>query len=224
MMNLSSRIGPAQNGAAQNGAARNGAYLPRPLRPLALLAGSAVLLALAGCFGGGMSDGMQLTAEEAAAGPPAEEGAIRFVLQTPSEGENMLIGTTTSTTSVPTTAYIARQKIHEHRHRPVVSNRIQPVIDPNRVNEHPPQSGETEQIRLVPLDGGNTIRRRAGAAAIVGEVTVLGVAQEGAGTPPQRLINNPPLGSLSVGNLQGGRITVLGVTEETIIPGTAKGP
>ena len=183
MMNFSSRIGPAQNGAAQNGAAqngaaRNGAYLPRPLRPLALLAGSAVLLALAGCFGGGMSDGMQLTAEEAAAGPPAEEGAIRFVLQTPAEGENMLIGTTTSTTSVPTTAYIARQKIHEHRHRPVVSNRIQPVIDPNRVNEHPPQSGETEQIRLVPLDGGNTIRRRAGAAAIVGEVTVLGVTQE----------------------------------------------
>ena len=178
MMNLSSRIGPAQNGAAQNGATRNGAYLPRPLRPLALLAGSAVLLALAGCFGGGMSDGMQLTAEEAAAGPPAEEGAIRFVLQTPSEGENMLIGTTTSTTSVPTTAYIARQKIHEHRHRPVVSNRIQPVIDPNRVNEHPPQSGETEQIRLVPLNGGNKIRRRAGAAAIVGEVTVLGVTQE----------------------------------------------
>ena len=183
MMNLSSRIGPAQtgaaqNGAAQNGATRNGAYLPRPLRPLALLAGSAVLLALAGCFGGGMSDGMQLTAEEAAASPPAEEGAIRFVLQTPAEGENMLIGTTTSTTSVPTTAYIARQKIHEHRHRPVVSNRIQPVIDPNRVNEHPPQSGETEQIRLVPLDGGNTIRRRAGAAAIVGEVTVLGVTQE----------------------------------------------
>jgi hypothetical protein len=193
MMNLSSRIGPAQtgaaqngaaqngaaqNGAAQNGATRNGAYLPRPLRPLALLAGSAVLLALAGCFGGGMSDGMQLTAEEAATGPPAEEGAIRFVLQTPAEGENMLIGTTTSTTSVPTTAYIARQKIHEHRHRPVVSNRIQPVIDPNRVNEHPPQSGETEQIRLVPLDGGNTIRRRAGAAAIVGEVTVLGVTQE----------------------------------------------
>ena len=142
MMNLSSRIGPAQNGAT-----RNGAYLPRPLRPLALLAGSAVLLALAGCFGGGMADGMQLTTEEAAASPPAEEGPIRFVMQTPTEGENTLIGTTTSTTSVPTTAYIARQKIHEHRHRPVVSSRIQPVIDPNRVNEHPPQSGETEQIR-----------------------------------------------------------------------------
>ena len=63
-----------------------------------------------------MSDGMQLTAKEAAASPPAEEGAITFVLQTPAEGENMLIGTTTSTTSVPTTAYIARQKILEHSH------------------------------------------------------------------------------------------------------------
>ena len=43
-------------------------------------------------------------------------------------------------------------------------------------------------------------------------------------TPPQRLINNPPSGSLSVGNLRGGRVTVLGVTEETILPGTTKGP
>ena len=42
--------------------------------------------------------------------------------------------------------------------------------------------------------------------------------------PPQRLINNPPLGSLSVGNLRGGRVTVLGVTVEPILPGTAKGP
>ena len=165
MMNLFSRTNMAQNGPS----------LPRPV---ALLAGSAVLLALAGCFGGGMSDGMQLTTEEAAARPPAEEGPIRFVMQTPTEGENTLIGTTTSTTSVPTTAFIAWQKIHEHRHKPVVSNRIQPVIDPNRVNEQPPQSGETEQIRLVPLDGGNVIRRRAGAAAVVGEVTVLGVTQE----------------------------------------------
>jgi hypothetical protein len=165
MMNLFSRTNMAQN-------------RPSLPRPVALLAGSAVLLALAGCFGGGMSDGMQLTTEEAAARPPAEEGPIRFVMQTPTEGENTLIGTTTSTTSVPTTAFIARQKIHEHRHKPVVSNRIQPVIDPNRVNEQPPQSGETEQIRLVPLDGGNVIRRRAGAAAVVGEVTVLGVTQE----------------------------------------------
>ena len=165
MMNLFSCTNMAQNGP------------PLP-RPVALLAGSAVLLALAGCFGGSMSDGMQLTTKEAAASPPAEEGPIRFVMQTPTEGENTLIGTTTSTTSVPTTAFIARQKIHEHRHKPVVSNRIQPVIDPNRVNVQPPQSGETEQIRLVPLDGGNVIRRRAGAAAVVGEVTVLGVTQE----------------------------------------------
>ena len=43
-------------------------------------------------------------------------------------------------------------------------------------------------------------------------------------TPPQRLINHPPSGSLSVGNLRGGRVTVLGVTEETILPGTTKGP
>jgi len=48
--------------------------------------------------------------------------------------------------------------------------------------------------------------------------------QESAGTPPQRLINNPPSGSLSVGNLRGGQVTVLGVTEETILPGTTKGP
>ena len=33
-----------------------------------------------------------------------------------------------------------------------------------------------------------------------------------------------PSGSLSVGNLRGGRVTVLGVTEETILPGTTKGP
>ena len=45
-----------------------------------------------------------------------------------------------------------------------------------------------------------------------------------ASAPPQRLINNPPSGSLSVGNLRGGRVTVLGVTEETILPGTTKGP
>ena len=34
----------------------------------------------------------------------------------------------------------------------------------------------------------------------------------------------PPSGSLSVGNLRGGRVTVLSVTEETIHPGTTKGP
>ena len=42
--------------------------------------------------------------------------------------------------------------------------------------------------------------------------------------PPQRLNNNPPSGSLSIGNLRGGRVTVLGITEETILPGTTKDP
>jgi hypothetical protein len=59
------------------------------------------------------------------------------------------------------------------------------------------------------------------AAAQTGDVLTV---QESAGTPPQLLINNPPSGSLSVGNLRGGRVTVLGVTEETILPGTTKGP
>ena len=71
---------------------------------------------------------------------------------------------------------------------------------------------------LAPLDGGLVIRKRA--AAQTGYVLT---GQESAGTPPQRLINNPPSGSLSVGNLRGGRVTVLGVTEETILPGTTKG-
>jgi len=74
-------------------------------------------------------------------------------------------------------------------------------------------------ITLVPLDGGLVIRKRAAAQTC----DVL-TGQESAGTPPQRLINNPPSGSLSVGNLRGRRVTVLGVTEETILPGTTKGP
>ena len=45
-----------------------------------------------------------------------------------------------------------------------------------------------------------------------------------ASAPLQRLINNSPSGSLSVGNLRGGRVTTLGVTEETILPGNTKGP
>ena len=45
-----------------------------------------------------------------------------------------------------------------------------------------------------------------------------------ASAPPQWMINNPPSGSLSVGNLRGGWVTVLGVTEETTLPGTTKGP
>ena len=74
-------------------------------------------------------------------------------------------------------------------------------------------------ITLVPLDGGLVIRKRA--AAQTGDVLT---GQESASTPPQRPINNPPWGSLSVGNLRGGRVDVLGVTEKTILPGTTKGP
>lgn len=142
------------------------------------LSGAALLLVLAGCAGG-PSDSMNLTAEEAGAVPPvAEPGPITFVWQTPTGGEAMVIGTTTSTTSAPTAAFIARQKIREHQHKPIVSNRIQPVIDPDRINDSLPQSGSATKVRLVPLEGGNTIRRRAGASAVVGEVTVLGVKQE----------------------------------------------
>ena len=72
---------------------------------------------------------------------------------------------------------------------------------------------------LVPLDGGLVIRKRA--AVQTGEVLT---GQESAGTPPPQLINNLPSGSLSVGNLRGRRVTVLGVTEETFLPGTTKGP
>ena len=95
-------------------------------------------------------------------------------------------------------------------------HRIVPPLDPNA----PPTPPRREPaITLVPLDGGLGIRKSA--AAQTGDVLT---GQESAGTPPQRLINNPPSGSLSVGNLRGGRVTVLGVTEETILPGTTKGP
>ena len=69
------------------------------------------------------------------------------------------------------------------------------------------------------MDGGLVNRKRA--AAQTGNVLT---GQQSAGTPPQRLINNSPSGSLCVGNLRGGRVTVLGVTKETILPGTTKGP
>ena len=88
---------------------------------------------------------------------------------------------------------------------------------PSKTHRLPPR--REPAITLVPLDGGLVIRKRA--AAQTGDVLT---GQESAGTPPQRLINNPPSGSLSVGNLRGGRVTVLGVTEETIHPGTTKGP
>lgn len=154
-------------------------FLQRPtalVRSCGLMAGGAILLALAGCLGS--SDSMNLTTEEAAAKPVVEPGPITFVWQTPTEGEAMVIGTTTSTTSAPTAAFIARQKIHEHRHKPIVSNRIQPVIDPDHIDDSLPQSGAGAQTRLVPLAGGNTIRRRADTATVVGEITVLGIKQE----------------------------------------------
>lgn len=150
---------------------------PALTRRFALLSGGAVLLAFAGCFGGA-TDSMKLTTDEAAARPVVEPGPITFVWQTPTEGEAMVIGTTTSTTSAPTAAFIARQKIAEHRHKPVVTNRIQPVIDPDHIDESLPQSGEGTQVRLVPLDGAGAPRPRTGAPAISGEVTVLGVIQE----------------------------------------------
>ena len=59
------------------------------------------------------------------------------------------------------------------------------------------------------------------AAAQTGDVLT---GQESAGTPPQRLINNPPSGSLCVGSLRDRRVTVLGITEETTLTGTSKGP
>ncbi|MCH2564226.1 MAG: hypothetical protein MK129_05785 [SAR116 cluster bacterium] len=127
-----------------------------------------------------------------------------------------LISTTTSTTTSPTERFIARQKIEEHRRRPPHAHRIVPPLNPNA----PPTPPRREPaITMVPLDGGLVIRKSA--AAQTGDVLT---GQESAGTPPQRLINNPPSGSLSVGNLRGGRVTVLGVTEETILPGPIKGP
>ena len=155
--------------------------LARPplARQLALLAGGAALLALAGCFGGGvsggMADGMQLTAEEAAATPP-EDGPIKFVWEGADGKRTVLISTTTSTTSSPTETFIARQKIAEHRQQPTHAHRLLPSINPATEGSTPPQSGDQRVIRLVPLDAGLVIRKRAAAAA--GDVTTLGVTQE----------------------------------------------
>jgi hypothetical protein len=147
---------------------------------------------------------MELTMAESVAEPPAEAGPIQFVWEDGNGQQTALISTTTSTTTSPTERFIARQKIEEHRRKPPHVHRIVPPLNANT---------------LVPLDGGLVIRKRA--AAQTGDVLT---GQESAGTPPQRRINNPPSGSLSVGNLRGGRVTVLGVTEETILPGTTKGP
>lgn len=81
----------------------------------------AVLLALAGCSGGDMSDSMQLTAEETTATPPpvVEEGPIKFVWDAGNGQRTTLISTTTSTTSAPTETFIARQKIAEYWRKPI---------------------------------------------------------------------------------------------------------
>ena len=156
---------------------------------------------------------MELTMAESVAEPPAEAGPIQFVWEDGNGQRTALISTTTSTTTSPTERFIARQKIEEHRRLQPHQHRIVPPLNPNAPPRREPA------ITLVPLDGGLVIRKRA--AAQTGDVLT---GQESAGTPPQRLINNPPSGSLSVGNLRGGRVTVLGVTEETILPGTTKGP
>ena len=72
----------------------------------------AVLLALAGCSGGDMSDSMQLTAEETTATPPpvVEEGPIKFVWDAGNGQRTTLISTTTSTTSAPTETFIAARR------------------------------------------------------------------------------------------------------------------
>lgn len=115
-------------------------------------------LALAGCFGGGMSDGMQLTAEEAAASPPPEDGPIKSA-------------PTTSTTSSPTETFIARQKIAEHRRKLTHAHRLLPSINPATEGNTPPQSGD--QAGAAGCRSG--IHKRAAAA---GDVTTLGVTQE----------------------------------------------
>ena len=173
------------------------------------------LFLLGGCFWGGAPDGMHLTMEETVAEPQPEPGPIKFVWEGEDGETAALISTTTSTTTPPTEHFIARQKIAEHRRKPLHAHRIVPPLNPNA----PPTPPRREPaIRLVPLDGGLVIRKRAAARS--GDVEI----NQEVNVPVQRLINNAPAGKLSVGNLRSGRVTILGVTEETIIPGTTKGP
>ena len=159
---------------------------------------------------------MELTMAESVAEPPAEAGPIQFVWENGNGQRTALISTTTSTTTSPTERFIARQKIEEHR-------RLQPhqhrIVPPPKPNAPPTPPSREPAITLVPLDGGHVIRKHAPA-----QTDDVLTAQESANTPPQRLINNQLSGSLSVGNLRGGRVTVLGVTKETILPATTKGP
>ena len=191
--------------------------LPAPILPAPILAAPilASLLLLGGCFWGGAERSLELTGEERVAEPRPAPGPIQFVWEGEDGTRTALISTTTSTTTPPTESFIARQKIAEHRRRPRHAHRIIPPLNPNA----PPTPPRREPaITLVPLDGGLVIRKRAAAQS--GDVSI------GQETPaaPQRLINNPPSGRLSIGGPAGGRVTVLGVTQEIITPGTTKGP
>lgn len=187
--------------------------MPR-LMPLMmpLLAGLGLL---GGCFGGGMPDRMELTMEEGLAAPRPEPGPIRFVWEGEDGTNTALISTTTSTTTPPTEDFIARQIIEDHQRRPRYPSRIVPPLNPN-APPTPPRRDPA--ITLVPLDGGLVVRKRAATQS--GDVNV----GQQVTVPVQRLINNAPAGRIAIGSPAGGRVTVLGVTEETIIPGTAKGP
>ena len=137
----------------------------------------AVLLALAGCSGGDMPDSMQLTAEETTATPPpvVEEGPIKFVWDAGNGQRTTLISTTTSTTSAPTETFIARQKIAEYWRKPNHPIRLPPIMNPETEGNTPPPSGTVKVLRLVPLDAGLVIRKRAEAAKE--NVTTIGITQ-----------------------------------------------
>lgn len=153
--------------------------------------------------------------EESVAAPQPEPGPIKFVWEGADGDATALITTTTSTTAPVSETFIARQKIAEHRRKPIHAHRIVPPLDLNAPATPPKRE---PAITLVPLDGGLVIRKRAAAQS--GDVNI---GQE-VNVPVQRLINSAPAGRLSIGNLRSGRVTVLGVTEETIPAGTTKGP
>ena len=171
---------------------------------------------LAGCSdGGGMTDSMELTMEESVVEPPAPEGPIKFVWEGGEGTRPTVITTTTSITTTPTEQFIARQKIAEYRRKPRHAHRI---IPPLNISAPPTPPARPPLITLVPLDGGLAIRKRAVAQS--GDVTI---GQETA-VPMQGRVNSAPAGQLLISNPSGGRVTVLGVTQETITPGTTRGP
>ena len=151
---------------------------------------------------------------ESVAEPPAEAAPIQFVWKRPADRADQ---------HYDQHHHIADRAIHrpseDRRASPqaaaCVSDR--PAAKPERAADAAAPRREPA-ITQVPLDDGLVIRKHL--AAQTGDVLT---GQESAGTPPQRLINNPPSRSLSVGNLRGERVTVLGVTEEAILPSTTKG-